>query len=495
MKITTTTIRHMLTGGVCAIALCGVIGSANADDRFLITGGGTLAVVPPTEAQRIQLVSANIDMLRSLRQNDQFTLPIYDKSYRALVTRYELNGESLSISGQLFGDTIGQFAISIVGDAAAGWFGVPGQRPVSLRYGGPETHYIHESDENVMPDCAGGADASLFLRNRPHLRERFEQDQPEGNLDRFMSDYIPTGGACQPTSIVYLDVLMVYTTLARQAAGGVNAIRAQANLSINNMNLAMANTEIGVNSRIVRYLEVNYNESGNFNTHLNRLTDPDDGIMDNVHTVRDDSGADFVVLLIADDSSGGLAWCDALPSYAFSVNNWSGTFIVAHEMGHNLGCAHNPENIDCHPNTNARGHWFWVNADDAYRHSIMSYSVNGSSRIPYYSSPLISYNGVNTGTASRNNRVQIISQAPTSETFRTTRMNVWLDFSHAGIQFGTFTFPYNNLNSAINQVQPDGEFLPSMPILHIKSSSSSATATITKTMEIRACGGPVTIGQ
>ncbi|HRQ75133.1 MAG TPA: M12 family metallo-peptidase [Phycisphaerales bacterium] len=491
----TTLFRQMLAGGACAIAVCAATDSVNADDRFLTASGGALTVVPPIEAQRIQTVNVNFDLLRSLRSNDQFSLPIYDKDYRALVTQKEENGESLIMSGHLFGDTLGQFVIAIVGDAAAGWFGVPGQRPVSLRYGGPNTHYVHESNEDIMPDCAGSPDAGIFLRNRPHMRRQIEQEEQEIDLDRFMSDYIPTGGSCQSLSIVYLDVLMVYTTLARQAAGGVNAIRAQANLSIATMSLAMANTELGVNSRIVRYLEVNYNESGNFEAHLNRLTDIDDGVMDNVHTVRNDSGADFVVLLVADSSSGGLAWCNSLPSLAFSVNNWSGTFTIAHEMGHNLGCAHNPEDVDCYPNTNARGHWFFVPAEDAFRHSIMSYSQSGSSRIPYYSSPLVSYNGVNTGTATRDNRTQIISQAPASETFRTTRMNVWLDFSHVGIQFGTFTFPFNNLNSAINQVQPNGEELPIMPILHIKSSSSSATATITKTMEIRACGGPVTIGQ
>ncbi|HRP61937.1 MAG TPA: hypothetical protein PK400_01440 [Phycisphaerales bacterium] len=104
----TTLFRQMLAGGACAIAVCAATDSVNADDRFLTASGGALTVVPPIEAQRIQTVNVNFDLLRSLRSNDQFSLPIYDKDYRALVTQKEENGESLIMSGHLFGDTLGQ---------------------------------------------------------------------------------------------------------------------------------------------------------------------------------------------------------------------------------------------------------------------------------------------------------------------------------------------------------------------------------------------------
>ena len=43
--------------------------------------------------------------------------------------------------------------------------------------------------------------------------------------------------------------------------------------------------------------EVQYTESGNMGTDLSRLTSTFDGIMDEVHVLRDTHGADLVMLI------------------------------------------------------------------------------------------------------------------------------------------------------------------------------------------------------
>ena len=83
---------------------------------------------------------------------------------------------------------------------------------------------------------------------------------------------------------------------------------------------------------------------------LDNLTYTSDGIMDNVHILRDAYAADLVILLGHISFTGGLAWLlndspenGGSPNYGFSLNRVqqaSGTFTVVHEIGHNMGLGH-----------------------------------------------------------------------------------------------------------------------------------------------------------
>ena len=50
-----------------------------------------------------------------------------------------------------------------------------------------------------------------------------------------------------------------------------------------------------------------YTPTGQLNTDLSRLEGTNDGHIDNVHTLRDQYGADLVSLLTTDSDFGGLA--------------------------------------------------------------------------------------------------------------------------------------------------------------------------------------------
>ncbi len=87
-----------------------------------------------------------------------------------------------------------------------------------------------------------------------------------------------------------------------------------------------------------------------------------------------------------------------------SVVGWDcGAAVFSHEIGHNLGAGHGPVASGDHqgiPIVNSRGH----GVRDVFR-TVMAYpDVFGSApRLAYHSNPAISYNGLATGTADRNN--------------------------------------------------------------------------------------------
>jgi peptidyl-Asp metalloendopeptidase len=79
------------------------------------------------------------------------------------------------------------------------------------------------------------------------------------------------------------------------------------NLAVAETNTAYSRSAVIPRLRLVHQEEVSYTESGDFSTDLNRLTNPSDGFMDNVHALRNAHGADLVSLIIEGASLCGLA--------------------------------------------------------------------------------------------------------------------------------------------------------------------------------------------
>jgi len=65
---------------------------------------------------------------------------------------------------------------------------------------------------------------------------------------------------------------------------------------------------------------------------------------------------------------------------------------------------------------------------------------------------------------------------------------IWVDFNYSGTESGTFDQPYNTLAEGVAAAN-------SGDTICMKPGSSPETITITKAVTLRACGGPVTIGQ
>ena len=141
------------------------------------------------------------------------------------------------------------------------------------------------------------------------------------------------GGLCWMGGDVTVDLAVVYTPAAREAAGGAAAIAAEIDLMIAETNQAYDASEVRHRLALVGRSEVSYIETGNSAVDVGRLAQASDGYMDEVHAMRDGVGADLVHLVVAEADLGGRAFLGG----AFSLGK---RCCLAHELGHNMGIAH-----------------------------------------------------------------------------------------------------------------------------------------------------------
>lgn len=198
-----------------------------------------------------------------------------------------------------------------------------------------------------------------------------------------------------------IDVMIVYTAEARQGWGGTNQILALAQNSIDVTNEAYDNSQISpLELNLVHTEEVNYNESGSASTDITRLQGTSDGFMDNVHALRDTYAADLVALLVNDFNACGVGYLAPFnESLGFTVTDTGcavGNLSFPHEIGHNMGCAHDRDNAGGSTFSYAYGHR-WTSTNGGRYRSIMAYSQGGDTRVRHFSNPGVNYIGTATG--------------------------------------------------------------------------------------------------
>ena len=155
----------------------------------------------------------------------------------------------------------------------------------------------------------------------------------------------PATGAAED-GVSTIDVAVFYTAAARDGAvtvTGVAGITGLVDLMFENANAAYQSSGVMQRIRLVSLAEVAYVESGESGTDLDRLTRRGDGIMDEVHGIRDDFGADLVHLVSDPEDVCGIAWFNPGESHAFGLTGYDcevGGYTFAHELGHNMGLNH-----------------------------------------------------------------------------------------------------------------------------------------------------------
>jgi peptidyl-Asp metalloendopeptidase len=230
-------------------------------------------------------------------------------------------------------------------------------------------------------------------------------------------------GAYASTLAQRVDVLTLWTEAARVGAGGLASILALVDLAVAEVNLAYTNCGAAISVRLVHAAEVVYAEAGDMGSDLARLRHKTDGYMDVVHDLRDQYGADAVALITDQGGYCGMAYImtnvgPGFESSAFSVTKRScatGNYTYAHELGHNFGLAHDPDNAGNASHPYAYG---YRTPNNLYR-TVMAYSPG--SRRPIFSSPLHSWDGYVMGVAgSQDNARALTENAPTIAAWRAT---------------------------------------------------------------------------
>ncbi|MEM1204766.1 MAG: Calx-beta domain-containing protein [Acidobacteriota bacterium] len=224
-----------------------------------------------------------------------------------------------------------------------------------------------------------------------------------------------------------IDLMVVYTPAARVGAGGTGAIRQLISLGVVETNRAFANSAVSTRVRLVHVQEVAYAEDVSESDTLGRLAIRGDGHLDEVHLLRDIHGADLVKIVaekVIDACGLGYQMRGLDPSF----ERWGFTYTAracispnytfAHELGHNMGCRHAPD--DSFGGGGAFSYSAGFKDPTQLFRTVMAYDCeDGCRRRLYWSNPRISlFPGHPVGTPSQDNARSIQAARNITANFR-----------------------------------------------------------------------------
>ena len=284
------------------------------------------------------------------------------------------------------------------------------------------TAYLDGRSFEVTADADGDYTvAELNAAAFPPDVDPMEPDQPAD-----LSGAVASSGvaAMAADGAPQVDVMVVWTPAARTAVGGTSAAIESLVLSaVANANLAYTNSAANVRLRLVYSGELSFTE-GNISTDLTAVASPNDGRADNVHSLRNQYGADIVTLIGSGYAAAGAcgigyimqAASTSFASNAFNVVDQScaaGYLSYAHEVGHNQGIHHDPGNASSAP---AYPYAYGYQDPGNIFRTVMAYG--GATRVPYFSNPSVAYNSRPTGTSSQDNARALSNTATVVAAFR-----------------------------------------------------------------------------
>lgn len=231
-----------------------------------------------------------------------------------------------------------------------------------------------------------------------------------------------------------IDLMVVYTAKAKSNASGQAGIETKIANAVAMANQAYINSQVDMQLNVVYTGEISYVESGNMATSLSDLTGDYDGKMDAVHTLRNQYGADQVVLITSDANYCGIGYVMTNPGisfapYAFSVVHDDSSYsclsngTLAHELGHNQGNTHDRASSSF-PGAYDYSYGYRLCETGGFR-DIMSYACTGAPRVSYFSNPnVLLPSGQVTGTSTDNTALSMNNTKAIVAAFRSATVAV-----------------------------------------------------------------------
>jgi hypothetical protein len=263
-------------------------------------------------------------------------------------------------------------------------------------------------------------DASMLA---PKRDTRNQEDARDGEQHvAVLGPSALSGGHFHDTSAqpqIVISVIVAYTKAATRFYGDIE--RDLIALAIEDTNQSFRNSGLGhVRLELVHTYATDYVEGGSHFNHVFRFADKGDGVMDEVHSLRDQYRADVAVLIVDDAMGCGLAAQIRAPeNRAFAVVDQgcaATSYSLGHEIGHLIGTRHDPA-LDGSMQPFTYGHGF---VHGTQWRTMMGYkeSCNGCARIPVWSSPAIKIRGIPAGDAASDNARVIAEEAARVAAFR-----------------------------------------------------------------------------
>lgn len=264
----------------------------------------------------------------------------------------------------------------------------------ALRAATAELAQFYRVDPALVLPCGGG-------------RVPTRSAAPSG-VDGPASAIVPPSAAAvdnpQPAEV---HLMMLYTQAVLPTLTGaarVAALQSAFDLAVVRVNDALAASLVSARVKLVRIAETSYDESisaGNRvqDDALTALSETGDAKMDEIHALRDAAGADFVCLTLArrDFASSGLSFVlggiddTTNERFAFSVVEYgqlAGSTVLAHELGHLFGCAHDRQNAIGAGGAYSFSYGYrFIGADGRQYRDIMAYPPG--TELGYFSNPAI----------------------------------------------------------------------------------------------------------
>ena len=337
----------------------------------------------------------------------EILIPLFDgKTYRAVEKGSEVRGiddrtwRGKLIEGKFDGDVIITFRKGFVSGLIYSRDAVYEIVPRG------DSHYLVQIDQSLYPECGGDV---------------------KGEAAVSTPTVVPEGGALDSGDRI--DVLVVYTTATKNFLGGDAQAQVFAQQAIDATNTAYINSKIRQRVRLVHSAEFAYVETTG-SADLSALRGNA-----GIQTLRNTHNADMVAEISEVTGLCGIGYLmggtGGNSNNAFTVTARScavGNLSFAHELGHNMGSQHNPENGS--GATYSYGYGHYVNG--SYR-TVMSYvdpCAAGCTRRPYFSNPDVIYLGQPTGIFNaRDNARSINNTADVIANYR---------FSASAIQLSNF---------------------------------------------------------